>query len=136
MRLVQGKATWSGNVDGGTFSSLVGGLVGQNYATVSDSFATGTVSGTGADHVGGVIADNSGSASATNNWWLDQIGDDATQCRGNGSSASETGVCEAEAGGLSAFYNTGTHAVYLRGGDEWDFTTVWQSHAGALPTLQ
>jgi filamentous hemagglutinin family protein len=49
------------SVSGGSGSySYIGGLVGYNYGTVSDSYATGSVSGTGSSSVGGLVGFNSG----------------------------------------------------------------------------
>jgi len=40
--------------------SSVGGLVGLNEATITNSFATGTVNGNGGDDIGGLVGRNSG----------------------------------------------------------------------------
>jgi len=66
-------------------------LVGDaGYANISDSFATGSV--TGVDDVGGLIGDfESGSFIGTNTW-VNYTTDNATACLGSGTPGG-TGTC-------------------------------------------
>ena len=64
-----GSITNSWATGGVTGSNEVGGLVGYNGGTVSDSYATGPVSGTsGTFFVGGLVGYNAGGALITNSY--------------------------------------------------------------------
>ncbi len=114
----------TGNVSG---SSKVGGLVGHNYnySTIDNSYATGVAASSG-DTAGGLIGNDDGTNTLTNNWWFN-----ATNTVGVGNS-SPSGVTEATA--ASDFYGTGSGtggAVY----STWDFNGLWVSNASAYPHL-
>ncbi len=111
--------TVSGNSD-------VGGLVGHNLSssTISNSFATGVATSSG-DTAGGLIGNDDGTNTLTNNWWYNAIN---TVGVGN---SSPSGVNEA--GAASDFFSS-SQAVY-NGSTPWDFSNIWLA-TGTYPVLR
>ena len=118
----------TGSVSG--IGNGVGGLVGYNSNTssIDNSYATGTVSG---GSTGGLIADDDGTNTLTNNWWYNNLNN------GIGAGAGDTGNTSTgnwqEALGASDFYGSGSGtggAVY----SGWDFNGLWNP-TGTYPTL-
>ena len=120
-----------------------GGLVGLNLysGSISNSFATGSVSGAGI--MGGLVGQLD-SGTLLNNWY---ILNGATQGVGNTADVSgqvdlQTGATVAEA--KTAFYSS-SHQVYQNSAapedpsNAWDFTPntgAWESFASVLPHLK
>jgi len=145
---IEGTVSETGSGDG------VGGVVGYNgsFASIDNSYATGTVSGTGTD-VGGLVGENNNNSSISNSYATTSVSgsstvngfvgyDDGTGVFNNdwyynGSAYTQpTGVTEAT--GYSDFYSTGSGtggAVYKTSGscDAWDFTFPWLSQTSAYP---
>jgi filamentous hemagglutinin family protein len=100
-----------GSVQGGAY--FVGGLVGLNYGTVSNSYMTGPVTG-GVNSIGGLIGANYGSVShsyatgSVNS--LDNVGGLVGLNKGNLSTSYATGSVSGwfDVGGLVGFSQTGT----------------------------
>ena len=109
----------TGSVEGAG-SVGVGGLVGSNSGTISDSYAIGMVSGT--DPVGGLVGSNSGTISSS--FWDTQTSGQPTGSGvGSGDSAGLLGRTTAQ---LQA--PTGYTGIYRNWGDVdwWDFGTSSQ----------
>ena len=106
-------------------SSYVGGLVGANYTSISNSYATGSVSGS--SYVGGLVGDNGGSIS-TSFWNVDSSG----QSHGVGSQ-DQTGVTGLTAAGMQAL------ASFSVWGGDINNTgasgTVWRIYEGHTAPL-
>lgn len=95
-----------------------GGLYGEGGAVVTNTFATGTVTGTAP--IGG-YAGNNGSTN-TNSYSV--FGTPV----GTGNTAGISDVADA-----TVFMGADhAHAVY----SAWDFDTIWEAHDGGLPTLR
>ncbi len=112
-----------------TGSSHVGGLLGENILTssVSNSFATGIAASSG-DVPGGLIGNDDGSNTLTNNWWFN-----AANGAGVGN-AAPAGVTQAAAAGDFDKPDQAVYGVGVVGG--WDiFTPLWDTYTDALPHL-
>ena len=80
---------------GGSVSgfSYVGGLVGVNNGTVSNSYATGSVSGgSGSYNVGGLVGFNYGSSTVSNSYWDTTTSGQATSAGGTGLATAQMQV--------------------------------------------
>ena len=107
----------TGNVSGGSYS--IGGLVGSNSGTISNSYATGSASGSG--NVGGLVGYSSGTI--TNSFWDKQTSGMATGV-GNAPSYDSLGKTTAEMRNLSTF--SGTWDI----DDAGSTGTVWRIYDG------
>ena len=96
---------------GGTF---VGGLVGCNDGTVSDSYSTGNV--TGNTHVGGLVGQNNDIVS--NSFW-------DTQTSGQGSSAGGTGKNTTEMKDFTTFSVVGWNITTVDNSDDRNTDYIW-----------
>lgn len=144
--------------------STIGGLVGFNYGgTITNSYATGSVTGTHYS-IGGLVGANNYNAiihkspimtnsyatgsvngdsniggligsgtSPTNSYWFDNEGDNADYCIGPASN------CTGKAENINEFYSQ-DHDVYAQGTtDKWDFTPntgIWQAQTNDFPIFQ
>jgi hypothetical protein len=98
-----------------TGHSFLGGVVGQNYGNITNSYATGRV--TGSYLVGGLIAYNEG-GTITGSYW-------DTETSGQSTSDGGTGKTTAEMQTLSTFVSAG-----------WDFgTPIWVYYTNGYPRL-
>jgi hypothetical protein len=86
-----------------TGNDYVGGLVGRNDDTVSDSYSTGSVTGVG--FVGGLVGENDG-GTVNDSFW-------DTETSGKGSSAEGTGKTTEEMQDITTF-----------SGATWDIVAV------------
>ena len=103
----------------------VGGLVGANYNSVTNSYATGSVSG--ASEVGGLVGYNSG-GSVDNSFW-------DTTTSGQSSSAGGTGMTTAQMQQQANFTSATTANGNVNPG--WDLTNTWVMYNGyTFPLLQ
>jgi len=93
--------------------STVGGLVGQNQGPIEESYSIGAVTGT--FNLGGLVGVNSGSCN--NSFW-------DTTTSGQGASSCGTGKATALMQTETTFTNAG-----------WNFSSVWSIAAGHYPNL-
>ncbi|MDZ7771337.1 MAG: GLUG motif-containing protein [Balneolaceae bacterium] len=107
----------TGSVSG---SYYVGGLAGSNDGSVTDSYATGSVSGSGGN-VGGLVGENFAAISAS--YWNTET------------SGQEGGVGDGSATGMTGLTSAEMRRVASFGG--FDFTDTWQiDEYLSFPTLQ
>src|SRR5574344_2129045 len=96
-----------------TGTYIVGGLVGQNYgsSTVSNSYATGSVTGT--DEVGGLVGYNSSSTAKDNNF--------------NTETTGQTNAIGTDDGTGTISNNNGLTTAQMQNADNWTGwdTTIW-----------
>ncbi len=98
----------------------MGGLVGRNYDSISNSFSTSRV--TNEKDTGGLT----GSAGTiSNSYWDITLTEQAT-CYDGGSTN-----CTSTDNNISWYYYS-TNAPL----SSWNFTTIWQENSGAYPTLR
>jgi filamentous hemagglutinin family protein len=118
----------SGTVTG--YAAGVGGLVGDNFGTVSNSYAVGMVTGgTGATGVGGLIGFGTGTGTDSNSYRL----------AGNTTLIGSATTAPSQAStaiSSSDFANFITSTATNNGGNPaWDFINVWKAGAGG-PVLK
>lgn len=98
-----------------------GGLVGDNYSTLDDSFSVGEVTYQWVGYVGGSIGYER-AATANNTWWYNSNASGV----GGGNSSGFT-----KASAASDFYDDANEPLA-----SWDFATVWVEEPGDYPQLQ
>jgi hypothetical protein len=92
----------------------VGGLVGRNEGTVSDSYSTGSV--TGYDDVGGLVGWNDGTVN--DSFW-------DTQASGQGSSAGGTGKTTAQMMDIDTFSGVGWNIIAVVDSSARNTDYIW-----------
>ncbi|MDD2864800.1 MAG: filamentous hemagglutinin N-terminal domain-containing protein, partial [Methylococcales bacterium] len=111
-----------GNATATYSNSNVGGLVGVNAATISDSYSTGVVTGA-SGNIGGLVAMNFGTGTTANSFW-DVTTSGKSVGVGNGSTTGATGLTTAQMKSLTNF-------------SSWDFANTWSmSNGSSYPHLQ
>lgn len=105
-------ATGNVSVTSAANGGYAGGLVGwvQNSGSVSNSYATGSVTSVGT--AGGLVGANTGWGAVTNSFW-------DTQTSGQAASAGGTGLSTAQMKQQANFTGAG-----------WDFTGTWRIYEG------
>jgi hypothetical protein len=130
---VEGKNNYTGGLIGeadavisNTYSmanvkstSVAGGLVGNNYSSILNSFAGGNVTVTG-NKAGGLIGYASG-------------GSYTTSYRSNTAIITLSGSANTEG---NAAIPTDLQALSLTGLTTWDKTNIWKINSGAYPTFK
>ncbi len=114
-----GAVTYLGGQTADSYSGLSGGLVGAHFnnATISQSYATGAVSGGGANGGGGLVGNAWASATVSSSFWdMDTTGQ--PQGRSGASLSGATGLTSA------GFLDT-NNFMTIAGGQGWDFETYW-----------
>jgi len=96
-----------------------GGLVGDNYATLNNSFSVGDISYQWDNYLGGSIAYNR--LAVGNVWWTNNVA--------VGAEGTTTGITKGS--GYSQFHSSANAPL-----SSWDFATVWVEVPGDYPQLQ
>ncbi|WP_371437599.1 GLUG motif-containing protein, partial [Polaromonas sp.] len=100
----------------------VGGLVGRNYGSIGDAYATGSVSGSGA-FVGGLMGYSNGSIS--NSYWdSSSTGRSSAVGGGSGTTTNVSAVTSSSATSHSSYAYLGTWAETASGSGIWVATNT------------
>ncbi len=122
----------SGNVDGVSGGDSGGGFAGQNGDdTYVNSFSTGSVIHFDSSYGGFAGHDYDSGNHYTNNFY-DQIASGQTGCVGTSDISGCNAVNTTDSPNSTYFQNTHSQAPL----SAWNFTDVWQTNTGTLPTLQ
>ncbi len=94
----------------------VGGLMGANSGTVSNSYSSGSV--TGENHVGGLVGDNQEEGTVSNSFW-------DTQTSGQDNSDGGTGKTTAQMKDIATFSGAGWNIIAIGDPGERNPAYIW-----------
>ena len=118
----------------GAPGGAVGGFAGllESLGSISNSFSVGAVT---ADAGGGFIGSDTADESALSNDYFDIYNSLESSCLPSGGGATEcTGVDNG--GSDQSYFYLNSNAPFLNGSPVWDFTSIWEKHVAAYPTLR